>query len=132
MHYIPWRVIFFFIIPAVLILWKVLPWAHAKDWGFITKSLFNTVILGCCFSAAPFSLVVMDHVALWLLSDSNDSDDMMKVDYMKGLIPRDIERAMNINHLYLWQMALLAGVLLTLIYMAHLALKKRGKYWTNL
>lgn len=51
---------------------------------------------------------------------------------MKGLIPLNIERAMNINHFYLWQMALLAGVVLTLIYMAHLALKKRGKSWTNL
>lgn len=82
MHFIPWRVIFFLIIPAVLILWKVLSWAHAKDWGFRIKSIFNTVILGCCYFAAPFSLVVMDHVALWLLSDSKDSDDMMKVDYM--------------------------------------------------
>lgn len=39
---------------------------------------------------------------------------------------------MNINHFYLWQMAQLAGALLTLIYMAHMALKKRGKSRTNL
>lgn len=57
MHLIPWRVIFFFVLPAVLILWKVLPWAHGKGWGFITKSGISTVIMGCCFTAAPFSLV---------------------------------------------------------------------------
>lgn len=132
MHLIPWRVIFFFVLPAVLILWKVLPWAHGKGWGFITKSGISTVIMGCCFTAAPFSLVAMDKLAIWLLSDSTESGDAQKVAYMQRLIPRDTDYAMSLNYAYVWQMALLVGVVLVLVYMAHLALKKRGKSWTNL
>ena len=135
MHLIPWRVIFFFIIPSILILWKVLPWARAKGLGFITKTCINTVILWSCMLVAPFSLVYVDKLIIWSLGDSTAPGDADKVAYITNQMPRDMDYAQRItdaNYLLLLQVAVVVGIVLTLIYTAHLALKKRGKSWTNL
>jgi len=135
MHLIPWRVIFFFIIPSILILWKVLPWARAKGLGFITKTCINTVILWPCMLVAPFSLVYVDKLIIWGLGDSTAPGDADKVAYITNQMPRDMDYAQRItdaNYLLLLQVAVVVGIVLTLIYTSHLALKKRDKSWKNL
>lgn len=121
MHLIPWRVIFFFIIPSILILWKVLPWARAKGLGFITKTCINTVILWPCMLVAPFSLVYVDKLIIWSLGDSTAPGDADKVAYITNQMPRDMDYAQRItdaNYLLLLQVAVVVGIVLTLIYTA--------------